>query len=662
MKRLISYRAISDLPLVAVIGRADKTIFQQADASYDKYVMIGVALTAAVLFVVLLVAHRQAQMLSTSSELYSSKKSLEQSNRVLDETKQFLNSIIENIPVSVVVKDAATRKYILVNRAFENMVEMPRCDLLGRTVFDIFRAKDAAFMDRTDTEAAKTVNDTHYKEYEVEKPKGGERIQGTRRIVVRDDSGEPKYLIAVIDDITERKRVEHRIAYLAHHDGLTGLVNRTALLQKIEEAGARSRRLGEAFSVLLLDLDRFKQVNDSMGHPVGDRLLCEVAARLRGLLRETDVLARLGGDEFAIIQAGDAGSERAAAALAGRVIACIGRPFVIDGVEITVGTSIGIALAPEHHGASDELLKMADLALYCAKAAGRNGFRFFDPQMSAVASARQQIESDLRRAIQQNELEVHYQPIIDCKTGKISSAEALVRWRHPVKGLIYPDSFIPIAEETGLITLIGDRVLRAWAGGLPAREAVGEPDSGMAATTVGDGWFAGASRSWSGGAASAGGRSSTTLTRFTSAGAGGPSICEFSVGAFRKPGSHRTPHAANATTPTTKPNRATINHRFRSPRRGRNDGSGIRLGASASWRCSSSIARSPIKAWPAMSSRFWVSVTNRWSEDRAGGKRNGGSSSSRWRIGELISVKLRRVQCSYCSTCTYLARRSIHRS
>jgi len=461
VKRLISYRAISDLPLVAVIGRADKTIFQQADASYDKYVMIGVALTAAVLFVVLLVAHRQAQMLSTSSELYSSKKSLEQSNRVLDETKQFLNSIIENIPVSVVVKDAATRKYILVNRAFENMVEMPRCDLLGRTVFDIFRAKDAAFMDRTDTEAAKTVNDTHYKEYEVEKPKGGERIQGTRRIVVRDDSGEPKYLIAVIDDITERKRVEHRIAYLAHHDGLTGLVNRTALLQKIEEAGARSRRLGEAFSVLLLDLDRFKQVNDSMGHPVGDRLLCEVAARLKGLLRETDVLARLGGDEFAIIQAGDAGSERAAAALAGRVIACIGRPFVIDGVEITVGTSIGIALAPEHHGASDELLKMADLALYCAKAAGRNGFRFFDPQMSAVASARQQIESDLRRAIQQNELEVHYQPIIDCKTGKISSAEALVRWRHPVKGLIYPDSFIPIAEETGLITLIGDRVLRA---------------------------------------------------------------------------------------------------------------------------------------------------------------------------------------------------------
>ncbi len=461
IKRLISYRAVPGLPLVAVAGRSEETIFHQADASHEKYVVIGTVLTIAILFVVLMAAHRQAQMLSTSDELHQSKESLEQANRVLDETKRFLHSIIENIPVSVVVKDAATRKYVLVNRAFESMVEMPRCDLLGRTVFEIFNAEDAKFMDRTDSEAAQTVNDTHYKEYEVEGPKGGQRIQATRRIVLRDEGGGPKYLIAMIDDITERKKVEHRIAYLAHHDGLTGLVNRTALLQRIEEAGGRSRRSGEAFSVLLLDLDRFKQVNDSMGHPVGDRLLCEVASRLKGLLRETDVLARLGGDEFAIIQAGDAGSERAAAALAGRVIACIGQPFVIDGVEITVGTSIGIAFAPEHQGASDELLKMADLALYRAKAAGRNGFCFFDPQMSAVASARQQIESDLRRAIQQNELEVHYQPIIDCKTGKISSTEALVRWRHPVKGLIYPDSFIPIAEETGLIGLIGDRVLRA---------------------------------------------------------------------------------------------------------------------------------------------------------------------------------------------------------
>ena len=137
-------------------------------------------------------------------------------------------------------------------------------------------------MDRTDTESTQAGNDAYYREYEVETPKGGQRIQGTRRIVVRDDRGDPKYLIAVIDDITERKKADHRIAYLAHHDGLTGLANRTALLQKIEEAGARWRGLGEAFSVLLLDLDRFKQVNDSMGHPAGDRLLIEVAGASQG--------------------------------------------------------------------------------------------------------------------------------------------------------------------------------------------------------------------------------------------------------------------------------------------------------------------------------------------------------------------------------------------
>ncbi len=265
----------------------------------------------------------------------------------------------------------------------------------------------------------------------------------------------------MIDDITERKKADHRIAYLAHHDGLTGLANRTALLQKIEEAGARWRGLGEAFGVLLLDLDRFKQVNDSMGHPAGDRLLIEVAGRLKALLRETDVLARLGGDEFAIIQAGDADPCEAAAALASRIIASIGQPFAINGAEITVGTSIGIALASDHEGGNDELLKMADLALYRAKSAGRNGYFFFDPQMSAIATARQEIEIDLRRAVQQEEFELHYQPVIDAKTGKICSAEALIRWRHPTKGLIYPDSFIPLAEETGLITQIGDWVLRA---------------------------------------------------------------------------------------------------------------------------------------------------------------------------------------------------------
>jgi diguanylate cyclase (GGDEF)-like protein/PAS domain S-box-containing protein len=574
IRRLISFRAVPDLPLIAIVGLADTTIFQQADASFEKYALIGAILTLAVLFVVILAARRQAQMLATSAELQRSNHLLHtalsnmshglcmfdkdwrlvicnerygamyglapeqtkpgtpiqtilearvatgmspedgkgyvrerldsviagapfnsetklrngkvyaishepmpdggwvgthadvteqrRAERALDETRKFLNSIIENIPVAVVVKDAATREYILVNRLFEITLEKPRSELLGRTVYELFNAKDAAFIDRADSESTRSGNDAYYSEYEIVLPNGIQRMQGTWRIVVRDDKGEPKYLIAVIDDITERKKVEHRIAYLAHHDGLTGLANRTALLQKIDEAGARWRRRREAFSVLLLDLDRFKQVNDSMGHPAGDRLLTEVAARLKPLLRETDVLARLGGDEFAIIQSGDGDSDprEGAAALARRIIEGIGRPFAMDRGEITIGTSIGIALVSEHDGAGDELLKMADLALYRAKSAGRNDFCFFDPQMSAVATARHEIESDLRRALQHDELELHYQPIVDSKTGKISTVEALIRWRHPVKGLIYPDAFIPVAEESGLITQIGDWVLR----------------------------------------------------------------------------------------------------------------------------------------------------------------------------------------------------------
>ena len=381
--------------------------------------------------------------------------------RALDETRQFLDSIIENIPVSVVVKDVKTRKYLHVNRAFETMLGLPRSEMLGRTAFDIHGSRDAQNIDDADTESLEDGDRVNYKEIEVNTAMRGPCLQATSRIVIRNSKGEAKFLIAVIDDVTERKKAEQRIAFLAHHDALTGLANRAALTQKIEEAAARQRRRDEPFTVLLLDLDRFKQVNDTLGHPAGDTLLTEVATRLKSLLRETDVLARLGGDEFAIIQAGETSQREAARSLADRIIAILGKPFRIAGNDVSIGTSIGIALAPEHDNGSDQLLKMADLALYRAKSAGRNGYCFFDPEMSEIASARQEIENDLRRAVVQNELELHYQPIVDSRTRKICSVEALVRWRHPTKGLLYPDLFIPLAEETGLITQIGDWVLRS---------------------------------------------------------------------------------------------------------------------------------------------------------------------------------------------------------
>ena len=268
----------------------------------------------------------------------------------------------------------------------------------------------------------------------------------------------PALLLALMD-ITERKRAEARIAFLAQHDGLTGLPNRNLLLQQMDDILAHTRRSGEKVAVLVLGLDNFKAVNDSLGHGVGDKLLRAVAKRLSSTLREGDTLARLNSDEFAMIQSGLTRPEDAVL-MSRRLLDAIGDPFLLDGQSVVIGATIGIAMAPGDGDESEALLKNADMALSRAKNDCRGTFSFFEPSMDARAQIRRKIETELRDAIEDDRLQPYYQPLIDLSAGRITGFEALVRWPHPERGMISPGEFIPVAEETGLINAVGGLMLR----------------------------------------------------------------------------------------------------------------------------------------------------------------------------------------------------------
>jgi diguanylate cyclase (GGDEF)-like protein len=263
--------------------------------------------------------------------------------------------------------------------------------------------------------------------------------------------------VATYEDVTERRHAEARIVFMARHDALTNLPNRVLFAERIEQALSHMGR-GSGFAVLCLDLDHFKQVNDTHGHPVGDQLLCAVAERLQACAREIDTVARLGGDEFAIVQR-DVKHAEDAAILARRIVEVVSAPYQLEGHCVTIGVSIGIALAPADGALCERLLKNADLALYRAKAEQRGEWRFFEAEMDARLQARRRLEVELREALANDELKLLYQPIYDLERERICGFEALLRWQHPTRGLVSPAEFIPIAEEIGLIVSFGEWVL-----------------------------------------------------------------------------------------------------------------------------------------------------------------------------------------------------------
>ena len=308
---------------------------------------------------------------------------------------------------------------------------------------------------------------------------GSQRVCRWYNSALLSENGADLTVLSLVEDITELVEAEERIRRLAHHDPLTGLPNRLLLQDRLKQALARARRANDSVAVMLVDLDNFKSINDTLGHLRGDELIRLVAARLQGLVRESDTVARLGGDEFAIVQT-DLRAAAGAAVLAGKTVAALREPFDLNGRQPLVGASIGIALFPQDGDAPEALFKHADIALYRAKAEGRNRFAFFKPEMNVEVLARRSMEEGLLRALANDEIIVFYQPQFDIRTRDLVGVEALARWRHPQGGLVLPGAFIPVAEATGLIQPIGEWILRqacrdahAWRkAGAPVRVGV----------------------------------------------------------------------------------------------------------------------------------------------------------------------------------------------
>ncbi len=377
----------------------------------------------------------------------------------LGESEAFLTSLVENLPAVVFAKDSATGRFVLLNRAGEEFLGIPRAAIIGKTDHDFFPKEEADRFVARDRRALLSRQPQVVEEEPVHTPHNGIRCLRTRIIAVRDGADRPLYLLGISEDITEQKLAGERIKYMAHHDGLTGLANRALFRQQLDAAMAEFRRSGRRVGLYFFDLDGFKKINDTLGHPTGDALLRMLADRLRQCAGDGDTVARLGGDEFAILHAAgpNAKDEKA---LARELVQRISKPYDVGGNRLSVTASIGVSASGEACPDSDRMLRNADVALYRAKGDGRNAFRFYDPSMDHHLEEKRARELAVRNALARGEFEVHYQPFVSVVNERICGFEALLRWQHPERGLLPPSEVIPIAEDAGFIAALGEWVLR----------------------------------------------------------------------------------------------------------------------------------------------------------------------------------------------------------
>ncbi|WP_455925454.1 sensor domain-containing protein [Pseudomonas putida] len=392
----------------------------------------------------------------TELQLMEAKVLAEQYSAEMASLSQFLDSVISNIPASVIVKDVQTNRILLANHQAEALFVPNGASMVGRLMSEALSPETAAYIEQQmgqelNIGAIKTV------ETQVTTNRGPKTLR-SRTVLNQDPGNASEYVLFVAEDVTVELAANAKIRHMAHHDALTGLPNRVLFHEKLKEALLQAETTGRITGTLCLDLDDFKNVNDSLGHGIGDKLLRALSSRLQGELRDGDTLARLGGDEYAVILP-ELETAEAAELCAQRLVHAVRPPFLIEGHSCSVGVSIGIALSPHDHDSPEQLMGYADMALYEAKRNGRNRFERFKFQLDEAARHRRTMETDLRTALHLGQLQLHYQPIVTHGGDEISGYEALLRWRHPTKGTIMPMDFIAMAEETGLIHEVGNRAL-----------------------------------------------------------------------------------------------------------------------------------------------------------------------------------------------------------